>query len=78
MKNQYIVRIPGGRFVSLPDEVRNMAYPVRCTHCHAIYDEGKVTVTDRYSDCSVWVSPCCRRTVDSRGRDTEPIRGRRV
>lgn len=25
-----------------------------------------VTVIARYADCSVWTSPCCKRTVDDR------------
>jgi hypothetical protein len=41
-------------------------YPVLCTHCGGVYDAGSVTVTARYADCSMWVSPCCRRTVDDR------------
>jgi hypothetical protein len=48
--------------------IANMFYPVRCTWCSTIYDAGKVEVTARYSDCSCWVSPCCKRQVDDRGR----------
>lgn len=40
--------------------------PVQCLHCRGVYDSALVTVTARYADCSVWVSPCCRRTVDDR------------
>ncbi len=43
-----------------------MTYPVQCSHCHGIYDLGKVTVTARYTDCSMWKSPCCGLTVDDR------------
>lgn len=39
--------------------VEDMRTPVRCTHCSAVYDIGYVQVTARYSDCSVWTSPCC-------------------
>lgn len=39
---------------------------VRCTHCNTIYDLGGVEVIHRYSDCDVFTSPCCDRTVDSR------------
>jgi hypothetical protein len=44
-----------------------MFQPVRCTHCRGIYDLGKVEVTARYTDCSMWKAPCCGRTVDDRG-----------
>lgn len=49
------------------DRIREMFYPVRCTHCSQVHDAGKVEVTARYADCSVWKSPCCGRTVDDRG-----------
>jgi hypothetical protein len=49
-----------------PAETEGMFDPVRCT-CGGIYDLGKVTVTARYTDCSVWTTPCCRRSVDDRG-----------
>ena len=60
--------------------IAKMSYPVRCTHCRKIYDAGKVTVTARYTDCSMWKSPCCGLTVDDRGKgwksrpDIEPLR----
>lgn len=44
-----------------------MMSPVRCSHCGGIYDLGSVEVAARYTDCSVWKSPCCQRTVDDRG-----------
>ena len=47
--------------------VKGMFSPVRCTFCGGVYDLGTVTVTARYSDCSVWKSPCCNTTVDDRG-----------
>lgn len=49
------------------ERIRAMSWPVRCTHCNRVYDGGKVTVIQRYADCSVWVSPCCRIQVDDRG-----------
>lgn len=48
------------------EEIAAMVKPVRCT-CGTVYDIGKVTVTARYLDCSVWKTPCCGRTVDDRG-----------
>jgi len=55
-----------GESRDLPD-VSGMHFPARCTHCRGVYDLGSVKVTGRYSDCSVWKSPCCNRTVDDRG-----------
>lgn len=54
-----------GRIVALPD-VDGMFSPVRC-RCGQVYDLGKVEVTARYLDCSVWKTPCCKRTADDRG-----------
>lgn len=48
------------------EEIAEMFKPVRCT-CGQVYDLGKVEVTARYSDCSVWKAPCCARTTDDRG-----------
>jgi hypothetical protein len=71
-----------GRLIDGPDPkvIAEMFYPVRCTHCRKIYDAGKVEVTARYTDCSMWKAPCCGRTVDDRGKgwksrpDIEPLR----
>ena len=48
-----------------PDTAGTLS-PVRCTYCNRTYDLGAVEVTARYEDCSVWVTPCCGRTVDDR------------
>lgn len=49
-------------------DVEGMMSPVRCLRCYrGVYDLGAVEVTARYTDCSVWRTPCCRVTVDSRG-----------
>jgi hypothetical protein len=50
-----------------PASLAGMVSPVRCTRCSQVYDMAVVTVTARYSDCSVWTSPCCQRSVDDRG-----------
>lgn len=39
--------------------VADMMYPVRCMHCSGVYSLTHVQVTGRYTDCSVWTSPCC-------------------
>lgn len=54
-----------GRVV-LGADTTGMVTPVRCRHCGGVYDVGTVTVTDRYTDCSVWTAPCCNRVVDDR------------
>lgn len=52
-----------------PDAARiaDMSSPVRCAHCRGVYDLGRVEVTARYADCSMWKAPCCGATVDDRG-----------
>jgi hypothetical protein len=50
----------------LQELIRDMTFPVRCTRCQGVYDVAKVEGTARYADCSVWVSPCCKQTVDDR------------
>lgn len=54
-----------GRLIETPD-TSGMSSPVRCTHCHNVYDLAAVTVTGRYTDCSMWWSPCCDLLVDDR------------
>jgi hypothetical protein len=50
----------------IQEQIKDMRCPVRCTRCGGIYDSANVEVLARYTDCSVWVSPCCRQTVDDR------------
>lgn len=48
--------------------IASMTQPVRCNRCsRGVYDLGKVEVTARYTDCSVWKAPCCGAVVDDRG-----------
>lgn len=47
-------------------QTTDMTSPVQCSYCGGIYDLGKVEVTARYADCSMWKAPCCKRTVDDR------------
>lgn len=47
-------------------DTTGMTYPGRCRWCGSIYDGATVTVTARYSDCSVWKAPCCGATADDR------------
>ncbi len=58
--------------------VSEMFAPGRCLWCGAIYDAGPVKVIARYSDCSVWIAPCCEAQVDDRPRSWggrwEPIK----
>ena len=39
---------------------------VRCSFCGEVYDLAMVTVTARYADCSMFLTPCCGRTADDR------------
>lgn len=65
-KNQRRPSINGYYGAPAPDTT-GMNFPVRCTHCGGVYDVGKVEVTARYVDCSMWKSPCCGLLVDDRG-----------
>jgi hypothetical protein len=66
-----------GRIVLAEDhaDTTGMRSPVRCTHCGGVYDLAAVTVTARYTDCSMWRSPCCDLTVDDRGETGWKSRG---
>lgn len=48
-------------------DVSAMTIPVRCLRCSSgIYDLATVEVTARYTDCSMWKTPCCDVLVDDR------------
>lgn len=49
-----------------PHDTSDMMFPVRCRHCGRVYDLAKVTVTARYTDCSMWKTPCCKILADDR------------
>lgn len=46
--------------------IEGMLAPVRCKFCHQVHDSAKVTVLQRYSDCSVWKCPNCGSRIDDR------------
>ncbi len=64
---QFIVDHRGRLVEDVSAQIDGMTSPVRCAHCSRIYDLGTVTATARYTDCSMWKSPCCKRLVDDRG-----------
>lgn len=67
-----------GRFLFPEDDAdtSGMRIPVRCTHCRGgVYDLAAVNVTARYTDCSMWRSPCCDLLVDDRGETGWKSRG---
>jgi len=47
-------------------QAEGMMFPARCRWCSGVYDLAKVTVTGRYTDCSMWKAPCCGVTADDR------------
>ena len=49
-----------------------MLIPVRCTHCHKVYDLCNGKEVHRYADCTVFIAPCCGRTVDDRSWKSLP------
>lgn len=70
MAERFEKDIYGG--VRIVPDTTGMQTPVRCMHCGQVYDLGMVTVTGRYTDCSVWTSPCCNR----QGMDDRLWKGR--
>lgn len=44
----------------------DMIYPMQCLRCYSIHDAGKVTIIQRYSDCSTWRCPNCNSLIDDR------------
>jgi hypothetical protein len=47
-------------------DVTGMFWPVKCTRCDHVHDGGKVTVVQRYADCSTWRCPNCQSLIDDR------------
>jgi len=47
-------------------ETKGMISPVVCTHCGEIYDLTEAKVIHRYSDCTLFTTPCCGRQADDR------------
>lgn len=43
-----------------------MISPVRCNHCGKTYDLTNVETIHRYSDCTVFKTPCCNKIADDR------------
>lgn len=46
-------------------DTTGMMFPVQC-RCGHVYDMGAVTVTGRFTDCSVWRCPGCGVDTDDR------------
>lgn len=58
-----------GVFIKLPDNIGKMRSPVKCKLCNEennIYDLGLVNIIQRFSDCSVFKTPCCNKLADDR------------
>jgi hypothetical protein len=51
----------------LPQNVGEMASPVRCRHCGKVYDLAAVTIVTRQADWFAWHCPGCGEQVDDRG-----------
>jgi hypothetical protein len=41
-------------------------YKVKCTHCGLTYNLESVKIIARYSDCTVFKTPCCNVMADDR------------
>ena len=48
----------------LREKYQKMLMPVRCNRCQSIYDLVGTGITDRYSDCTVWITPRCGKKVN--------------
>ena len=59
-------------------EAAGMQFPVLCRWCSHVHDSAKVTVVQRYADCSVWRCPACDNLIDDRpegwGGSAFPVR----
>jgi hypothetical protein len=56
-------------------EIQSMMVPVRCCRCSKVYDLCDVkseNIIHRYSDCTLYKSPCCNQTVDDREWKSSP------
>ena len=49
----------------MQEPIADMFKPVRC-RCGQIYDIGKVDIAARYTDCTMWRTPCCNQLADDR------------
>jgi hypothetical protein len=55
-------------------DTQGMLAPVRCNYCGRVYDLCSGITEDpktgnpygRYADCTVYMTPCCRKVVDDR------------
>lgn len=57
----HLIPLDGG------NHVKDMLVPVQCKHCSQIYDLCDGKVVHRYTDCTLFRSPCCNALVDDRG-----------
>lgn len=63
---------PDGTILVDAEVPEDTTSPVLCSFCGRIYDLGKVEVTGRYADATVFVTPCCNRQADDRGWKGHP------
>lgn len=57
-----------GMIIGHPSEkpVEEMMIPVKCRHCGDVYDLTEGKPVQRYTDCTVYITPCCKKMVDDR------------
>ncbi len=56
-------------------EIQSMMVPVRCCHCGQVYDLCDIkseNIIHRYSDSTLYKSPCCKKQVDDREWKSSP------
>ncbi len=65
------------RRMPFPPDMGDMLSPVRCRHCHGVYDLAKVEIVGRHLDCSIWHCPGCNLQIDDRGESGSSMWGRK-
>lgn len=70
MQKTYSIFEPNGIIQSLNpingEDVELMTSPVKCNYCGTTYDLTSVKVIHRYSDCTLFKTPCCDKMADDR------------
>lgn len=49
-----------------------MMQPVKCNRCEGTYDLSEVVVIHRYTDCTLFTTPCCGQNVTDNLMDVSP------
>ena len=53
-------------------EVDKMISPVKCCRCGKVFDLTTAKVVHRYTDCTQFITPCCKKQADDRAWKSIP------